>query len=176
MKYETDNIVRWNDPAINNYPKKDRKKILNRRFRITGIRGEIYILEEINADGTAACIGSVVEALKGELEPADRQKDAEVHFCRLDNLGKTGSVLVTLPNQTLGKRKKISVSDCFVKADRGSESAFQRIRKKYPAGTIFYTTTLRTIRGTRPQYLAKDMVPVDETTPKDIQEKLQKIA
>lgn len=176
MKYRTDDIVRWNDPAINDYPKKDRKKVLNRRFRITGIRGEIYTLEEINADGTAASIGSVVEALKGELEPADGQKDAEVHFCRLDNLGKTGSVLVTLPNQTLGKRKKTPVSDCFVKADRGSESAFQRIRKKYPAGTIFYTTTLRTIRGTRPQYLAKDMTAIDESTPEEIKEKLSKIS
>ena len=37
---------KWNDPAINDYPKKDRKDILNRIFTIVGIKSDNGKIDE----------------------------------------------------------------------------------------------------------------------------------
>ena len=43
---------KWNDPAIDDYPKKDRKKLLNRVFTVEQINGEVILISD--DEGTEA--------------------------------------------------------------------------------------------------------------------------
>lgn len=54
--FEAGDIVYWNDPAINDYPEEQRDDVLNRRFVVFKVKGEIisisdgYTTAEVYAD------------------------------------------------------------------------------------------------------------------------------
>jgi hypothetical protein len=51
LKFEIGDIVRWNDPAINDYPIEERKDALNREFEIIDIFGEDEDVTILISDG-----------------------------------------------------------------------------------------------------------------------------
>ena len=54
--------VRWNDPAICDYPAKQRKAVLAREFEVCSIDGEIILISEVGG-------GTEAQVFEDELEP-----------------------------------------------------------------------------------------------------------
>lgn len=68
---EVGDIVKWYDPAINDYPEEERKLVENRRFKVIGVNGEVVLIKEINENGEFDLCGSEAEVYDSELEKID---------------------------------------------------------------------------------------------------------
>lgn len=65
---EVGDIVKWYDPAINNYPEEERELAKNRRFKVIGVNGEVVLIQEIDENGEIDLQGTEAEVFDSELE------------------------------------------------------------------------------------------------------------
>lgn len=72
---------------------------------------------------------------------------------------RTGTSLVTLPGQTLGRKP---VSPRILVLDAKGQTVLKRTKQHAAAGDIFFTTTLKRMRN---NYVAKDIYPLKGNIP-----------